>query len=53
MSMPQAAVALLGLALLASPATAENADLALPPVPEVTVSVEVLPMYSLGLRGAA
>ena len=40
MSMPQAAVALLGLALLASPATAEDADLALPPVPEVTVSVE-------------
>ena len=40
MSMPQAAVALLGLALLASPATAQDADLALPPVPEVTVSVE-------------
>ena len=40
MSMPQAAVALLGLALLASPAMAEDADLALPPVPEVTVSVE-------------
>ncbi|HKH96437.1 MAG TPA: L,D-transpeptidase family protein, partial [Beijerinckiaceae bacterium] len=40
MSMPQAAVALLGLALLASPAAAEDADLALPPAPEVTVSVE-------------
>jgi murein L,D-transpeptidase YcbB/YkuD len=40
MSMPQAAVALLGLALLALPATAQDADLALPPVPDVTVSVE-------------
>jgi len=40
MSMPQAAVALLGLALVASPATAQDADLALPAVPQVTVSVE-------------
>jgi murein L,D-transpeptidase YcbB/YkuD len=43
MSMPQAAVALLGLALLATPTAAQDADLALPPVPEVTVSVEPAP----------
>jgi murein L,D-transpeptidase YcbB/YkuD len=40
MSMPQAAVALFGLALLASPAGAQEGDIALPSPPEVTVSVE-------------